>query len=113
LFDGSPAANRDRTTPEVGHGGRLVQSTEQWGEWAPGYSHAEGKDGQDDTFVKLDGTTGQALIRDIDGYATNGRGDWDDDSHPMTRRGKHQAGRELDGRTWDEFPKSFERRASV
>ena len=85
----------------------------RWGEWAPGYSHAEGKDGQGDTFVKLDGTTGQALIRDIDGYATNGRGDWDDDSHPMTRRGKHRAGRELDGRTWDEFPKSFERRASV
>jgi hypothetical protein len=45
------------------------------------------------------GPAGQARIRDIDCYATNGRGDWDDDCHPMTRRGKHWAGRELDGRT--------------
>jgi protein gp37 len=85
----------------------------QWGEWAPSFPLAEGKDGPGDTFVNLDGTTGQVWIRDIDGYATNGHGDWDNDSHPMTRRGKHRAGRELDGRTWDEFPKSFERRASV
>ena len=92
---------------------QLVQSTVQWGEWAPSFPLAEGKDGPGDTFVNLDGTTGQVWIRDIDGYATNGHGDWDNDSHPMTRRGKHRAGRELDGRTWDEFPKSFERRASV
>jgi hypothetical protein len=76
----------------------------RWGEWAPGYSHAEGKDGQGDTFVKLDGTTGQALIRDIDGYATNGRGDWDDDSHPMTRRGKHRAGANWMGAGGTSFP---------
>jgi hypothetical protein len=36
-----------------------------------------------------------------------------DEYSPMTRRGKHLAGRELDGRPWDEFPESFERRASV
>jgi protein gp37 len=85
----------------------------QWGEWAPGYSHGEGENGPGDTFVNLDGTTGRVWIDDIDGCARNWCGDWGDGSYPMTRRGKHHAGRELDGRTWDEFPNPDGGRASA
>ena len=85
----------------------------QWGEWAPGHSHGEGEDGPGDRFVNLDGTTGWVWYNENVGYATNWRGDWSEDSHPMTRRGKHHAGRELDGRTWDEFPVPDGARASA
>ena len=64
----------------------------QWGEWAPG-SCVPGEVKASEIFV---GSTVEHGVR-----AT------------MRRVGKKAAGRELDGRTWDEFPKSFEGRASA
>ena len=99
---------RDRCTDAI-----IAFHFKQWGEWAPGYSHGEGENGPGDTFVNLDGTTGRVWIDDIDGCARNWCGDWGDGSYPMTRRGKHHAVRELDGRTWDEFPNPDGGRASA
>ena len=67
----------------------------QWGEWAP--AHDPKRDG-----VFVCGTTGQA---------TDDLSKWDHRHcaaahYCLTRVGKSQAGRTLDGRTWDEFPRS-------
>lgn len=76
----------------------------QWGAWAVGYSHGEGEDGPGDTFVNPDGETGHVWFNENLGYPTNFAGPWGEGSTPMSRVGKKRAGRELDGRVWDEFP---------
>jgi protein gp37 len=53
----------------------------QWGEWLPMLGHAEGVPVRGDKYTHPDGTI-------------------------MGRAGKRAAGRRLDGRTWDEFPRS-------
>lgn len=53
----------------------------QWGEWLPMRGHAEGVPVRGDKYTHPDGTI-------------------------MGRAGKRAAGRRLDGRTWDEFPRS-------
>jgi protein gp37 len=60
----------------------------QWGEWSPqgGINAA----GESSCFVSMDGTIS----------VTRTEGAW------MFRRGKRAAGRELDGRTWDQIPAS-------
>jgi protein gp37 len=76
----------------------------QWGAWAPWLSHPEGEEGPGDTFVNLDGDTGHVWFNEDLGYPTNCTRNWGETSFIMSRVGKKQAGRVLDGRTWDEFP---------
>jgi protein gp37 len=78
----------------------------QWGAWAPWASHLEGEDGPGDTFVNLDGATGHVWFNEDLGRPTNYAGQWGEDSQVVSRAGKKRAGRELDGRTWDEFPQA-------
>jgi protein gp37 len=75
----------------------------QWGEWKPW-------NGASDTHLLQ--TTGQLITRES-GTMRSGPGrpqDLVDRGHPgwvrISRVGKKRAGRELDGRTWDEFPKA-------
>ena len=75
----------------------------QWGEWATDFRGG----------THLLQTTGQLITRES-GTTTNPYGhgsgvqDLVDRGHPgwvrVRRTGKHAAGRELDGRTWDEYP---------
>jgi protein gp37 len=60
----------------------------QWGEWAPGAEVLSALN-TDEVFVGLPLEHGLRTT--------------------MRRVGKKAAGRELDGRTWDEFPRPFER----
>lgn len=63
----------------------------QWGEYAP-LELGHGRIG--DTVIHLSGrTTPYPASRIIDAYG-----------YPLRRLGKHNAGRLLDGRTWDQFP---------
>lgn len=78
----------------------------QWGTWAPWFSHPEGEDGPGDTFVNPDGRTGHVWFNENLGYPTNYCGDWHGESAIVSRVGKKAAGRALDGRTWDEFPRT-------
>lgn len=78
----------------------------QWGAWAPWMSHPEGEDGPGDTFVNPDGATGHVWFNEDLGYPTNHAGLWGDSSHIVSRVGKKVAGRELDHRTWDQFPEA-------
>ncbi|WP_454835825.1 DUF5131 family protein [Rhodococcus qingshengii] len=66
----------------------------QWGEWAPGILD----------FGSRTGTVGIGFrsIPYVDGR-------YGGELASMTRVGKKAAGRELDGRTWDEFPKEGRR----
>ncbi|MGB0971698.1 MAG: DUF5131 family protein [Mycobacterium sp.] len=69
----------------------------QWGEWAPesGLNRSEGNGRRlhyARTYLRTDGST--AVLGD-----TGGPGEC------LERVGKRRAGRELDGRTWDEWPK--------
>lgn len=66
----------------------------QWGEWAPVF----GATGQGGINV-LHHPTGRVVNLTTDGKPSTGR-----PGHPMVRVGKKAAGRELDGRTWDEYP---------
>jgi len=52
----------------------------QWGHWSPDYAHAK----QTRRRVAVEDSRGQTIT--------------------LVRLGKHAAGRELDGRTWDELP---------
>jgi protein gp37 len=85
----------------------------QWGTWAPGHPHGEGEDGPGDRFVNLDGTTGWASYNTDGGCVDSWCGDFGPDSHFVSRVGKKRAGRELDGRTRDEFPKADGGRVSA
>lgn len=78
----------------------------QHGAWAPWYSHGEGEDGPGDTFVNPDGSTGHVWFNESLGYPTNWAGDWTAESQCVSRVGKGRSGRELDGRTWDEYPQA-------
>lgn len=71
----------------------------QWGEWAPshhwGHWLQAGADNR--ALIDLDG-------RDVDGHADM---EWKDGSvAKMVRVGKSRAGRQLDGRMWDQYPAS-------
>lgn len=70
----------------------------QWGEWRP---PVEGEG-----FNTLDGMTGipPAFLIDWAGHLHCTRTAAGADAVPVIRVGKTHAGRELDGRTWDEFP---------
>lgn len=75
----------------------------QWGEWrAP----LEGEG-----FTTLDGMAGTppAFLVDLAGHCHCTRTAAGADAVPMIRVGKKHAGRELDGRTWDEFPREVSR----
>ena len=61
----------------------------QWGEWA----HVELVGGR----MKIHGSRPFPLV-------TNRNTCWLDDETPSVRLGRNKAGRELDGRTWDEYP---------
>jgi protein gp37 len=82
----------------------------QWGEWAPWadeskYTHGEAETARNaQTYVNLDGTTGLVWIVDDDGVCQNWTGTLSPMSCVVSRVGKTRAGRELDGRTWDEYP---------
>lgn len=78
----------------------------QWGEWGPWYSNGEGEDGPGDAFVNLDSSTGHVWFNEDLGYPTNWSGNWNADSSCVSRVGKKAAGRELDGRTWDQYPEA-------
>ena len=84
----------------------------QWGEWAPderidedGYSHSGPKPIAKDPKTLVIHTAGMTALT-----ADNPFDPWER-GHPgwhtvMRRVGKKAAGRELDGRTWDEFPEA-------
>lgn len=79
----------------------------QWGEWAPWATYfAADKDehGRWDAYVNPDGTTGEYAISEDHDLATNWTGDPAPGNKAMSRVGKKGAGRDLDGRTWDEYP---------
>lgn len=76
----------------------------QWGDWAPGVPDQYGRSGASKTPT----VTQQGVLLDRDGQARDRNeltsfrlpADW----CQMARVGKKVAGRELDGRTWDEYP---------
>ncbi|MEM9468306.1 MAG: DUF5131 family protein, partial [Actinomycetota bacterium] len=74
----------------------------QWGEWAPSAPHGTAKT----HLISRQRSAHEVRTFQPDGTRYSGRGhDW---SAPgmvsMIRVGKKAAGRELDGRTWDEWP---------
>lgn len=78
----------------------------QWGEWLPAQGYDDGTH-----LLKSDGTfiTRSAGTQRVDlGHGHYREEDLIDRGHPgwvrMRRPGKKYAGRELDGRTWDEYP---------
>ncbi len=62
----------------------------QWGEWAPIPENAEAMFARERLNLSIHGRTASAS----------------DPGTPMARCGKRTAGRELDGRTWDEYPEA-------
>jgi protein gp37 len=79
----------------------------QWGNWAPWATHFAAdreEQGRWDTYVNLDGTTGEFAISEDHDRATNFTGDLKPGNTAVTRMGKHDAGRELDGSTHDGYP---------
>lgn len=73
----------------------------QWGAWAPWAPEDWSEDAGGANCVMLDGSTG--WVAGNEDYLTN----WsriDGTQHIVSRVGKKAAGRELDGRTWDEYP---------
>jgi protein gp37 len=95
----------------------------QWGEYAPWITEAwfthGGEEKHAHTWVARDGTVGACWIYDDDGTWSNWTGDPPSvtlvdpedssveevlDVAVMSKIGKGNSGRELDGRTWDEFP---------
>lgn len=68
----------------------------QWGEWGPDRPGG----------VAPGGLAGRLKVFKPDGTPYSGRGhDWNEPGMTsMYRVGKHRSGRDLDGRTWDEFP---------
>jgi protein gp37 len=84
----------------------------QWGEHAPSvcedwFTHG-GDEARPHTWVARDGSRGLCWIVDDDGSWSNWTGDAPDrasaDVAVMSKVGKAAAGRELDGRLWDEYP---------
>lgn len=74
----------------------------QWGEWAPGEMIPDGHHYKTQQF--------------FDGKWADCSDDWateQDGGAVMYRAGKKKAGRELDGRTWDQFPEQREAMAEV
>lgn len=75
----------------------------QWGEWAPTNEHP-GRHGaplrDDHCLLHLAGMTARTKSNPFDPFE-RGHPNW---GQPMRRVGKASAGRELDGRTWDEYP---------
>ncbi|MBB3040177.1 DUF5131 family protein [Hoyosella altamirensis] len=71
----------------------------QWGEWAP-IPPVEWKPG--DSLVHTFGTTHKVGTAGLDAFNAELRRQ----SYLLRRVGKKTAGRELDGRTWDEFPQA-------
>ncbi|MCX5070925.1 phage Gp37/Gp68 family protein [Micromonospora lupini] len=72
----------------------------QWGAWAPFATHFAADHGERlpwDTYVNLDGSTGEYAISEDHDQATNWTGDPKPGNHAVTRVGKKRAGRLLDG----------------
>jgi len=87
--------------------GGIAFHFKQWGEYCPVTSPQTGDvwvlgAGKHDPYPWRPDTAGAMTGRSSDG------GD-----AVMRRVGKHRAGRILDGRTWDEFPKAMGGRASA
>lgn len=86
----------------------------QWGAWAPVAKHFAAdreEQGAWDTFVNLDGTTGQFCISEDHDRVTNWAGDFTPgQSHVVTRVGKTRAGRHLDGVVHDGYPAEWRER---
>jgi protein gp37 len=79
----------------------------QWGEYGPVTTPESG-----DVWVPGEGTHERHRWRPGTADATPGQ--CADSGHAVMRRvGKHRAGRILDGRTWDEFPKPVGGRANA
>ena len=88
----------------------------QWGEWQDGSAEHYGQKGEDHIIVfdgrhepakdhwAIDPKTGWHTSELIRARARNERGT--QESTFISRVGKKAAGRELDGRTWDEFPEA-------
>jgi len=82
----------------------------QWGEWSPG------SNGDKSLFVAPDGFTSKNIWTDerlTDDRRRDGNTERWRSLVWMGRRGKKAAGRELDGRTWDEMPAAAADRASA
>jgi protein gp37 len=77
----------------------------QWGDWIPGHHYTEELRG-------IDGALGESRYESADLFEFNGKPQWifnqhylDWGDHTMFRCGKQLAGRLLDGREWNEYPK--------
>jgi len=80
----------------------------QWGKHVPWVDEErldyDGPEKFGHAFVNPDGTHGRASIKDEDGWVTNHTGEMKEGAVCMAPVGKKAAGRELDGRIWDEYP---------
>ncbi len=81
----------------------------QWGEWAPFYNEAHfthgGEEQRAHCWLMPNGDSGDCWVFDEDGGWSNHTGDPPNgQATVMGHHGKHAAGRELGGRTWDEVP---------
>ncbi len=74
----------------------------QWGEWSPIQDPFDYV--TNDDRVQVVSTAGERLGRPWRGWKVQDR---TRDAEPMRRYGKKAAGRELDGRTWDEYPRTL------
>jgi protein gp37 len=76
----------------------------QWGEWAPAPWH--GSDGATHAFTGgfIDDYTEHFMKLDHRPTSLERSPQTPSGAQGMTRPGKHAAGRELDGRTWDQYP---------
>lgn len=79
----------------------------RWGAWVPRMSHPEGEHGPGDTFINPDGTAGRVWFDHHLGRATRHSGPWGEQSAIVSRISGKRARRDLDGRTWDEYPGSL------
>lgn len=82
----------------------------QWGEWAPYVDEDKFTHGDEETdknvqsWINPDGETGVCWIYDDDGTVQNWTGNMREESCVINKFGKKRAGRELDGRIWEEMP---------
>lgn len=76
-----------------------------WDNFDPYYGYGEDS-GKWDEYICLNGERGFCKVNDPDGVWINWTGSPDETAVLIRRVGKKKAGRVLDGRTWDEMPKT-------
>jgi protein gp37 len=76
-----------------------------WGEWAPNHAYDYYPENNPLWCIKTNGELSW-IAGDIgDGCLSNWSSNYESTDHPIEKRGKKSAGRLLDGREWNEFPK--------